>query len=81
MTWNFDMGAAPRGQTETITRTIGKNTVEVQEHIAPHIIVAGSGGVVTTSRWVPKEGRWSMFTKAVPPIAWQPWPSHPETEA
>ena len=41
------------------------------------IIAAGGKGVVTGSRWLEKEGRWNMFTKAVPPLAWQPWPDHP----
>lgn len=41
------------------------------------IIAAGTKNVVTASRWLPKEGRWNMFTKAVPPLAWQPWPTHP----
>lgn len=43
------------------------------------IIAAGNKGVVTASRWIEKEGRWSMFTKAVPPLAWQLWPKHPDT--
>lgn len=41
------------------------------------IIAAGNKGIVTLARWIEKEGRWSMFTKAVPPLAWQPWPQHP----
>ncbi len=41
------------------------------------IIAAGNEGVVTKSRWLAKEDRWVMFTQAVPPLAWQPWPAHP----
>lgn len=44
------------------------------------IIAAGNKGVVTVSRWIEKDGRWSMFTKSVPPLAWMPWPSHPDAE-
>lgn len=43
------------------------------------IIAAGNERVVTVSRWVGKDERWSMFTKAVPPLAWRPWPDHPDT--
>lgn len=45
------------------------------------IIAAGNKGVVTTSQWQSKEGRWTMFTKDVPPLAWQPWPTHPNAGA
>lgn len=24
------------------------------------------------------DGRWCMYTKDVPPVAWMPWPKHPE---
>jgi hypothetical protein len=76
--WNFDMASAPRGETRVITRKIGKNEVEVQEHVPVTIFVAGADGTtVTPSRWLAKEGRWCMFTKDVPPIAWRPWPRHP----
>lgn len=77
--WNFDMSQAPRGSWHTVTRKIGKNEVETEEHVPDLIIAAGNDGVVTLSRWLPREGRWNMFTAAVPPRAWQPWPSHPET--
>jgi hypothetical protein len=81
MSWNFNIDEAPRGEWRTVKRVIGKNTVDVEYYDAPLIIAAGNGGVVTTSRWLPKEGRWNMFTREVPPLAWQPWPSHPEAAA
>jgi hypothetical protein len=49
---------------------------------APHdepIIAAGNEGVVTVSRWNDKRQAWSMFTTATPPLAWMPWPKHPNT--
>ena len=78
MAWNFDMAAAPRGETRMVTRTIGKNEVEVAEHVPALIIAAGSNLVVTVSKWLPDQGRWNMFSKDAPPMAWQPWPAHPE---
>lgn len=80
MGWNFDVGRAPKGCVRSVTKTIGKNTVTVDEHVPVTIIAAGNDGVVTVSKWLAKEGRWSMFTKAVPPMAWQPWPAHPHAE-
>jgi len=79
MTWNFDMTTAPRGETKLVRRVIGKNEVEREEHVPVRIFAAGAdGATVTPSKWLPKEGRWEMFTAAVPPIAWMPWPEHPE---
>ena len=42
--------------------------------IAARQVVAVSSGV---ARWLESEGRWNMFSKAHPPIAWQPFPTHP----
>ena len=77
MGWNFNMEEAPRGETKLVTKTIGKNKVEVEEYKPVEILAAGSDLVVTVTRWNPKEGRWNMFSKATPPIAWQPYPTHP----
>jgi len=41
------------------------------------IIAAGTNGLVTISRWNEKRQAWSMFTANVPPVAWMPWPRHP----
>lgn len=75
--WNFNIDEAPRGSFREVTRTIGKNEVTTTEHVPTHIIAAGSGDVVTLSKWIHKEGRWNMFTKDCPPMAWKPWPRHP----
>ena len=80
--WNFDMDAAPRGETRKVQSVIGKNTVYVDVHDAPKIFAADKGGeIVTLTRWLPKEGRWSMFSKDHPPIAWMPFPAHPGVPA
>ena len=78
MDWNFDIDAAPRGETRKAQRTIGKNIIEVDEHVPVLIIAAGSDLVVTVSKWMPKDGRWQMFSKSTPPIAWQSFPKHPD---
>lgn len=75
--WNFNMDEAPRGSVRTVTRKIGRNDGTFQEFVPDLIIAAGNGGIVTLSKWLPKEGRWNMFTQAVPPISWMPWPDHP----
>jgi hypothetical protein len=77
--WNFNMDQAPRGEEREVSRTVGKHRiVSVKlEHVPAPIIAAGACGVVTVSRWLPEEERWNMFTKASPPVAWMPWPTHP----
>ena len=76
--WNFDMSAAPKGKTVSSAQRIGDKDVEVERFVSDLIIAAGSEGVVTVSKWIPKEERWNMFSKSAPPVAWMPWPSHPE---
>jgi hypothetical protein len=75
------MDEAPRGRTNIVTRQIGKNVVVGEEFIPDLIIAAGNDRVVTLSRWLPKEGRWNMFSKDTPPVAWKTWPKHPQDEA
>ena len=79
--WIFDINAAPKGHSVTVTREVKGKLVTSERHVSVQIIAAGNGGVVTLSRWLPGEQRWSMFTKATPPLAWQPWPDHPHAEA
>jgi hypothetical protein len=43
-----------------------------------HVILASKCGKVTHSYWVAKEARWCMFNKGEAPVAWQPWPEHPD---
>ena len=82
MQWNFNMDEAPRGHFRTVKRTIDGIERNWEEHVPEKIIAAiGDGQSVTTSYWIPKEERWCMFSKKVGPIAWMPWPKHPEAEA
>lgn len=79
--WNFDMSEAPKGHTETRSFSIKDREVSKDVHVPALIIAADpDSDVVTVSRWIPKEGRWNMFTKDRPPLAWQPWPAHPAQE-
>lgn len=80
MEWNFDIEQAPKGTTTTVQKTIGKAVVNQSIHVPALIIASGTDGVVTLSKWLPKEERWNMFSKNVPPLAWMPWPSHPDGE-
>lgn len=76
--WCYDMSEAPTGYFDDVRRTVGKTIVMSHVHVPETIIAAGNGGVVTLSKWIEKEQRWSMFTKDCPPIAWRPWPKHPD---
>lgn len=74
--WNFDMSAAPRGSTKTVSGPKGDREVFVRDVI----YVAGDFPHVTLSYWIPKEGRWCMFTTENPPVAWRRVPAHPAHE-
>lgn len=79
MTWNRDMSVAPKGTTDMRQRK-GKDGSETDyEHFVPAKIIAAAsdGKTVTVSNWLPEQGRWNMFTKEQPPVAWMPWPDHP----
>lgn len=76
--WNYDLSQAPKGSYKQVTRML-KDREYIQEvHVPELIIAAGNGGVVNVSRWLPEEERWSMYSKSIPPLAWMPWPKHPE---
>ena len=76
--WCYDINLAPKGHYKTLTRTLNGQEVETQVHVQEPFFAAGSDGeLVTISKWIVKEERWSMFTKDCPPIAWAPWPKHP----
>lgn len=76
--WNFNMDEAPKGRTKIVTRNIKGQEIETEVFVAEPIFAAAADGeTVTVSKWSPKEGRWIMFTKDCPPIAWKPWPKHP----
>jgi len=87
MTWNFDINAAPRGQTITSTRKVGKNTNEITDFVPDHVWLATKCGKVIHSRWIPQSGktpgRWSgLATTGEQPLAWQPYivPEYPVIE-
>ena len=77
MAWNYNMDQAPKGRTVIETRRGKDGPVQVERFVRD-IVIASRGDCVTMSYWIPKEGRWCMFTKDAPPIAWQPWPEPAE---
>lgn len=81
MAWNFDISEAPKGEWVDSHKTVGKTVVMQCTHVPEYIIAAGNSGVVTLSKWLPNEDRWNMFSKNTPPIAWMPWPKHPNEVA
>lgn len=81
MTWNFNMDEAPRGETIKVERKVGNHVVTIERHVPVNIIAAGNNRVVTVSQWIPDQQRWNMFSKNTPPLAWMPWPEHPEASA
>ena len=79
--WNFNMDEAPKGHYETQETVLKGKTVTREVHIPEKFIAAGKCGVVTISRWLPKQNMWNMFGEKETPIAWQPWPEHPEVKS
>ena len=76
--WNFDMSAAPKGRVRAVGELIPTGKMTWGANVPVFIIAADVHGWTCMSRWIPEEGCWMGFNKASPPIAWQPWPDHPE---
>lgn len=76
--WRTDLDAAPRGKLVTSIVKTAKGDREVQSFEADPVILASKCGKVIKSRWMPEPGRWEFFNKDEQPVAWQPWPDHPE---
>lgn len=79
--WNFNMDEAPKGRTETRSWTSADGKEGQRQVFVSERIIAAAGDdkqTVTPSNWLPDQGRWNMFAKEHPPIAWMPWPNHPE---
>lgn len=80
--WNYNINEAPRGETveRVLTDKNGKSRA-VSRHERAVIIAASKCGKVTMSYWIPAEQRWCMFSDKETPLAWQPWPRHPNEAA
>lgn len=79
MTWNFDISEAPRGRMVTKRHKTKNGGVVESEHFeGVHVILATKCGKVTKSYFIPDADRWLMLAKGEQPVAWQPWPEHPE---
>lgn len=84
--WNFDMSAAPKGEWVETTEKGGRGGErKARRYVTPRVIIASECGQVITSRWLPpneKEkrpvGRWEFFSADSEPLAWQPYPMHPQ---
>ncbi len=84
MSWNYDMNAVPRGRHETRVRTIKNEKQEYDVFIPERVLLAHPrDGQVYATYWIeptkftPK-GRWAGWRESDEPLAWQPYPEHPE---
>lgn len=75
--WNFNMEEAPKGGIQTVTRKTRKGDISLVEFVSDPVLTASQCGKVIVSYWIPEAKRWNRYTKDVPPIAWQPFPTHP----
>ena len=86
MGWNRDISQAPSGHHETREVVIKGKTVTRDVFVpAPIIVACRDGETVLSSRWLPegkerKVGRWNCLATDEEPIAWMPWPTHPEAK-
>ena len=82
MEWNYNMKECPKSYfvEEEIINRLGVETKIKKVVEVPVILASADCLTVTTSRWLPKENRWNMFSKKQTPLAWMPFPSHPKEE-
>jgi len=87
MEWNRDIEAAPKGFEATEERLIAGRLKKVEVYIYMPVILASKCGRVMKSRWLPADtgahrpiGRWEGFQPLEEPVAWMPWPEHPEAK-
>lgn len=76
--WNFNIAEAPRGDTVTKTITVKDKEVSREVFVAAPIILATKCGQVMASEWLPKAERWHGLATGEQPVAWWPWPTHPD---
>lgn len=73
--WNFDVAKAPKGHHKEVEGPKGPRQVHVPEKV---FLACRDGETVTLSHWIEKEQRWAMLANGEEPIAWAPWPKHPQ---
>jgi hypothetical protein len=80
--WNFNMDEAPKGHvTEAPTKCKdGSSGTQYGYEFAPVIACDKTGDCVTLTHWLPKQKRWNRFATNETPLAWMPWPEHPQGE-
>lgn len=79
MNWNFDMSQAPRGSFRIVKCSNGKKEFERKVFVPEQIITACKDDqIVTVSYWLEPQKRWNGYATDEQPIAWQPFPKHPE---
>lgn len=79
--WNFDIREAPKGEYVSTTRTVKGKEVTSRDYQSVKIIAATDCNKVIITWWLPQVGqdggRWNFFCKGQEPLAWMPYPKHP----
>jgi hypothetical protein len=73
--WSFDIKSAPHGRYEIKQRREG---IDTRVFVPERVILATKCKKVLLSHYIPEEKRWLMLGKGEQPVAWAPWPTHPE---
>ena len=74
--WRTDIENAPRGWIAEVPGPKGSTRKVHQPELV--ILAAADGKTVTVSRWLPAERRWNMLGRNEQPVAWMPYPVHPD---
>ena len=68
--WNYDLTAAPPYDEVTINRIIFGKPATWVEKTKHWLLTYSSCGQLIYTHWLWEEGRWNLYTKADPPVAW-----------
>ena len=78
--WNFDISQAPKGRyvKSLLTDKNGK-TSEIEKFVPDMVILCAADEKMTVTRsfWKPNVERWEFFATGQQPLAWMPYPKHP----
>ena len=79
MNWNYNMDECPKSYFVEKKKTNRLGVESTYKEVVPIRVILCSAdcGAVTVSRWLPKEERWNGFSKGRAPLAWMPFPEHP----
>ena len=74
MEWNYDMSAAPKGETRDFTAKIKGEDVPRTVKVKVPVLISTDTDVIA-SFWSEKRRKWSGIADTETAIAWMLWPA------